>query len=260
MNACDKRGGGMFAMLLILMGVLLFLENVGLIPSWSMADFWPVWMIIWGVFMIDRTRNLIAVIWSGGLIVSGILVILGNLHILHISVSIIGPVMLIALGLILLVAPGHVRQLGEQWRGDAGARWRARQELRDQIRSSIGNTMRIFRGNSLHEDVVFSSVTRRIQTQQFEGGRVTAVFGSIQLDLVEAVMASTNGGARLKADAVFGGIEIIVPRTWKVDMRSTAVFGGCDDRTLPPRPELGIEPPKLLITGSAVFGGVTVRN
>jgi predicted membrane protein len=258
MSVCEKRGNGLFAVLLILMGALLFLENVGLLPGWRIADFWPVWMIVWGVFIIDRSRHAIALIWSGALIISGVLLILGNLNILHVNANVIWPVMLIALGVALLIAPAQFREWGESVRAKRQARWDARQEFRDHIRSSIRGSVRSFYGNSLREDVVFSSVTRRLQSQQFEGGRVAAVFGSIQLDLAEATMA--NGTARLKADAVFGGIEIIVPRTWKVDLRSAAVFGGCDDRSIPPRPELGMEPPRLSITGSAVFGGIVVRN
>ena len=59
---------------------------------------------------------------------------------------------------------------------------------------------------------------------------------------------------------IFGGIEITVPRTWKVVMKNAAVFGGCDDKTVPPRPEPGFEPVTLVITGAAVFGGVEIRN
>ena len=43
-------------------------------------------------------------------------------------------------------------------------------------------------------------------------------------------------------------------------MKSTAVFGGCDDKTVPPRPEPGFEPVTLVINGGAVFGGITIRN
>lgn len=258
MNSCGKSGGGFFALLLILMGVALFLENVGLLPGWRIADFWPIWMIVWGVFIIDRSRHALAVIWSGALIVCGVLIILGNLGILHVDAGIIWPIVLIALGLGLWLAPAQVKQLGSRLSENAGGRWQAHAELGDQIRSSIRSTIGRFSGNSIREDAVFSTINRRLDTQQFEGGRLAAVFGSIRVDMADAAML--NGEARLKADAVFGGIEIIVPRTWRVELRSAAVFGGCVDRTVPPRPELGIEPPKLVVVGSGVFGGITVRN
>jgi hypothetical protein len=250
-------------MLLILMGALLFLDNVGLLPIRDINAFWPVWMIIWGVFIIDRGRHMLAWIWAFALIVCGVLLILGNLRILPVNASIIWPVMLIALGVALLVAPGQLRQLPERWRADSEARRaefaRKREERRERFRERWGY-VKSYHGSTLHEDVVFSAVNRRLETQQFEGGRLAAVFGSVQVDLVNAGITPPGGVARLKADAVFGGIEVIVPRTWKVDMKSAAVFGGCDDRTVPPRPELGVQTPTLVVTGAAVFGGITIRN
>ncbi len=89
---------------------------------------------------------------------------------------------------------------------------------------------------------------------------MAAVFGSIELDLSDTSISSPDRRVRLDASAVFGGIEITVPRTWKVVMKNAAVFGGCEDKTVPPRPEPGFEPPTLVITGAAVFGGVEIRN
>jgi hypothetical protein len=61
-------------------------------------------------------------------------------------------------------------------------------------------------------------------------------------------------------NAVFGGIEIRVPRTWRVERESAAVFGSFEDKTVPPRPEPGFEPPTLVIRGNAVFGSIEVKN
>jgi hypothetical protein len=253
----------LFPILLILMGALLFLDNVGVLRPIRMQDFWPVWMIIWGVFVIDRARrNVLAWIWAGALVVCGVLLILGNLGILPVRPNVIGPVMLMAAGLAWLLAPGELRTYGERFRERAEAR-RAelasgRTERREGYRAWWGESKSYF-GNRLREDIVFSSVNRRLETQQFEGGRMAVVFGSIQIDLANAGMAP-GATAYLKLETVFGGIEMIVPRTWKVEMRNSAVFGGCDDRTVPPRPELGVETPKLVVTGAAVFGGITIRH
>jgi len=260
MSACEKPSGGLFAVLLILMGALLFLDNLGILPIRNIADFWPAWMIVWGVFIIDRGKCTQAWIWGSALTVCGVLLILGNLHILHVNANIIWPVALIALGTALLIAPAELRDWSEKWRLNADQRRQERRERREHFKSAIGSAVRRYYGSSLHESVVFSSVNRRLDTAQFEGGRLSTVFGSIQIDLVDAAIVNPPNIARIKADAVFGGIEIIVPRTWKVDLRNAAVFGGCDNRTLPPRPELGVEPPTLVVTGGAVFGGITVRN
>jgi hypothetical protein len=89
---------------------------------------------------------------------------------------------------------------------------------------------------------------------------VEAVFGGLELDLSGAAITTPDRRAVLEANAVFGGIEIRIPRTWRVERESAAVFGGFDDKTVPPRPEPGFEPPTLVIRGSAVFGGIEVKN
>ena len=52
----------------------------------------------------------------------------------------------------------------------------------------------------LNEAIVFSSVNRRVETQQFEGGKLDVVFGSIELDLSEASIASPARQAELEAE------------------------------------------------------------
>ncbi len=250
MNFADLPRGSLFALMLIVAGALLFLDNLGILPIQDIRAYWPIFIVIWGVSMFDRMRNPVASIWSLALIVWGILLILGNLHILHVSGSVFWPVMLIAFGVTMLVRPTQFREWPER------IRLQARLHTHSRARSS-GES---FFGNRLQESVVFASVNRRVETQQFEGGKVDSVFGSIELDLSGASISSPDRRARLEANAVFGGIEITVPRTWKVVMKSSAVFGGCDDQTVPPRPEPGLEPVTLVITGAAVFGGVEIRN
>ena len=45
-----------------------------------------------------------------------------------------------------------------------------------------------------------------------------------------------------------------------VEVRASAVFGGVDDKTAPPRTTPGVTPPKLIITGFAAFGGIVVKS
>jgi predicted membrane protein len=261
MNLSNLPRGSLFALLLIIAGSLLFLENLGLVPLGDIRAYWPLWLVVWGVFIMDKTRSSIGSVWAGALIISGILLILGNLQIIRVNGGIVWPVMLIAFGVTMLMRPA---QFGE-WQGQIRlAALERRKARRARFQGAFGNrsfgNSDEFHGNQLHEAVIFSSVSRRVDTQQFEGGTLGAVFGSIEIDLTSASITSPQRMACLKASAVFGGIEILVPRTWKVDMKSAAVFGGCEDRTLPPRPEAGFEPVTLVVTGGAVFGGIQIRN
>jgi hypothetical protein len=256
MNLSNVPRVSLFAVMLIVAGALLFLDNLGLLPIPDIRAYWPLWMVIWGVTILDRRRNLVATIWALALISCGILLILGNLHIIHVTAGVIWPVALIAFGSMMLVRPLPLHAWPERFRV-AAARHRHRHRFGHFREDTTGES---FAGNHLNEAIVFSSVNRRVETQQFEGGKLDVVFGSIELDLSGASISSPARQAEIEANAVFGGIEITVPRTWKIVMKSTAVFGGCDDKTVPPRPEPGFEPVTLVINGGAVFGGITIRN
>jgi predicted membrane protein len=254
MNLNGLPRGSYFALMLIVSGAFIFLDNIGVLPVENIGAYWPVWIIVWGVWMFDRVRNPVTGIWALAAVVWGTLLILGNLHLLHVHGGVFWPVMLIALGVTLLMRPTYFHDWPERMR-EHSLRMQSRRS-RWQPQFQTQNSF----GNKLRESVVFGSMNRRVETQQFEGGKIEAVFGSIELDLSNASISSPERQARLDATAVFGGIEIRVPATWKVVMKNSAVFGGCDDRTVPPRPEPGLTPITLVVTGAAVFGGVEIRN
>src|SRR6202012_5596308 len=120
---------------------------------------------VWGVIMIEHRRDAQSLIWSSVVILAGILLVLGNLHIIHVTAGVIWPLLLIAFGLTMLT--GKCR-----WQS---ADWRARMsEVRDWMPTTQGGS---FFGNRVPESVVFSSAERRVDSQGFEGGKVDAVFG-----------------------------------------------------------------------------------
>ena len=248
MNFADLPRGSLFALMLIVAGVLLFLDNLGVLPIQDIHAYWPIFIVIFGVQILDNRRGKVGRIWGLAVMAWGILLILGNLQVIHVSGSVFWPVMLIAFGITLLMRPTWDLR---EWQQRA---LRFQQSVRPHARGES------FFGNKLRESMIFGSLNRRVETQQFEGGKVEVVFGSIELDFSDAAISSPDRRAVLDVNAVFGGAEITVPRTWKVLMKSAAVFGGCDDRTVPPRPEPGLEPTTLVITGAAVFGGIEIRN
>jgi predicted membrane protein len=247
MSLSNLPRGSVFALMLIIAGALLFFDNIGILPIQNIQAYWPVFIVFWGASVLERWRNPVAVIWGFALIAWGVLLILGNLQILHVTGSVFWPVALIAFGASMLVRPMPFRDWYERV-----LRMKEQQRLRAPRDSYFGNRLR--------ESTVFGSLNRRVETQQFEGGKVEVVFGSIELDFTEAAISSPDRRAELEVSAVFGGAEITVPRTWRVVMKAAAVFGGCDDRTVPPRPEPGLDPVTLVIKGAAVFGGIEIRN
>jgi hypothetical protein len=111
---------------------------------------------------------------------------------------------------------------------------------------------------SLRETAVFGGGKRKISAPDFQGGKLDAVFGGFEVDLRQAGIAGDS--AVLEINAVFGGAEVKVPRSWEVVMRGAGVFGGYADSTDHPDRAQYPNPKRLIVRGAAVFGGVEIKN
>jgi predicted membrane protein len=105
---------------------------------------------------------------------------------------------------------------------------------------------------------IFSGGERQIVSQNFKGGKISAVFGGIELDLTKANLAP--GVSELEIACVFGGATIIVPDDWWVTIEVTPILGGFSD-TRKLNPGRAVDSSKhLLIKGAVIFGGGEVKS
>jgi hypothetical protein len=105
---------------------------------------------------------------------------------------------------------------------------------------------------------VFSGGERQIVSENFKGGKVTAIFGGSEIDLTKAKLAP--GKSELELACIFGGTTIIVPDDWFVTIEVTPVLGGFgDSRKLTPGRTVD-STKQLVIKGAIVFGGGEVKS
>ncbi len=104
---------------------------------------------------------------------------------------------------------------------------------------------------------IFNGAEHRVTTSSFQGGETTAIFGGIDLDLRSA--AVTEAPARINTFALFGGVDVVVPATWTVKRDVLGIFGGSDDDRSE-KPLVQDDHPDLIVTGFAMFGGVSVKS
>ncbi|HUJ21587.1 MAG TPA: DUF5668 domain-containing protein [Bryobacteraceae bacterium] len=232
--------GVIIAGLLILAGVLLFLDNIGVLHAGNLWDYWPLALVAIGAAKFWESRYVGGKVWGGMMFATGVCFLLSNLGIWHISFNIIWPLGLIAVGILML--------------SNALERKRAPES---GLTPSPGF---VSPENALREWSVFGGIKRRLDTKDFQGGEMLAVFGGIEIDLRRAAIATPNHEVTVEANATFGGIELRVPEDWLVVIRGLGIFGGYVDKTIPPKPQEGVITPKLIVTGYAVFGGVNVEN
>jgi predicted membrane protein len=105
---------------------------------------------------------------------------------------------------------------------------------------------------------VFSGGERQIVSENFRGGRISAVFGGMELDLTKAKLAT--GRNELEIACVFGGATLIVPDDWNISIEVTPVLGGFSDsrKLIPGRTVDSTK--QLVIKGAVVFGGGEIKS
>ncbi|MFQ3596947.1 MAG: DUF5668 domain-containing protein [Chloroherpetonaceae bacterium] len=228
MNAQLLSGRLWVGVLFIVVGVLVFLDQLHLIKFWQLfSTWWPLLLLGLGL------TKLIARSGSPGvailLLSLGAILQLQRLQILDIDlISLILPLALIFGGAAILLS--KVRQIGTD------------------------------STNRLNYYAVLGGSTQRISSSNFQGGSVTAVLGGVEIDLRDAVLLST---ATLEVTAVLGGVEVRVPAHWQVEVSGTPVMGGIENR----RPEnklanvsAPLDAPILRINATAVFGGIEIHT
>jgi hypothetical protein len=113
------------------------------------------------------------------------------------------------------------------------------------------------RGDEESDDLglvaVFDGIELTSRANAFTGGSMVAWFGGIRVDLSEVGLAP---GAQLSLHALFGGIDIKTPPSWRIESELKALAGGVDART-PGYDDP--DAPVLSVTGRALFGGIAVR-
>jgi predicted membrane protein len=230
------RGGHqLVGIVLIAVGGLFILSNLGFLHVEDIWEFWPVILIVIGLSNLAQWRA--RTFPTAGVLLTGVgtAFLLRNLGIIQVNVwRYIWPGLMITWGAALL------------FRHAAGC---------EPVRAAGG--IPGSSANKLDEWVVFGGIERKIQSQEFEGGHAFAAFGGIELDLRDA--GTKKEEIAIEASAMFGGVEIRVPDAWDVTVNGTGIFGGYSDGTSP-RVGATEKRPRLVVTGTAIFGGVEVRN
>lgn len=214
---------------IVVIGIGLTLDN--LIPGYGLArilfKLWPLVLVVLGFLKLRQDRGNVA---------GWILVIVGALF----TAALLGHGQLIDLIFpLILVSVGIVVVLKALRKGR-------------QVPPELARHESFIQGTA-----IFSGFKRRVGVLDFKGGELTAIFGGFELDLRQAAMEGEQ--VRIDVFVLFGGGEIMLPPGWEVMNRITAIAGGVDDKTYPPA--AGETPRnRLLLTGTALFGGVELKS
>lgn len=221
----NNPGRLLIGVLLLAAGILFLLDVAEYVDGGEIiGTWWPLAVIAFGlVSLMGPARSIIG---GGIVILVGLVLLIATLGILPVSAGeIVLPLILIAVGLGLLFVRAGYRG------GDP---------------HNTVNGFAVFGG----QDIVS-------RADRFTGGSLTAIFGGATLDLRQAALDSE--GAQVETFAAFGGIDIIVPRGWRVTVSGMPLFGAFEDhadRSARVEPET----PTFRVSGIALFGGIEVKH
>jgi predicted membrane protein len=240
-NGSNIIGG----LILISIGVALVLRKMDFpFPNWLFT--WPMILILVGFYsgVKHKFRNNSWIILSG----IGVFFLLDKFIPGLTLTPFFWPIIIIAAGVLFILRPSGMRDnnWGFNYSNKNQGNWQA-------YGSSTGTDSNDF----LNIHSVFSGVQRSVLSKNFQGGKVSCVFGGAEIDLTQADL---NGSVDLKMEAVFGGIKLIVPAHWQVINQIDGIFHGVDDKRRAPAGAYDNISKTVILKGSAVFGGIEIRS
>ena len=99
---------------------------------------------------------------------------------------------------------------------------------------------------------IFGGKDLNFDGQVFDGAELTAIFGGVECDLRGAIIEKD---CKIKATAIFGGIDIFVPNGVNVKVSSTNIFGGTGDEC----EHTPNSPVTIYVEAVSIFGGVDLK-
>jgi predicted membrane protein len=237
LNPKDRHSTLIAGLLIIAFGVLLLLDQEGIVPVTHVLRFWPLILIVPGLVKLFQGRTTEERVFGTALVFFGLLFLFSALGFRHFEFSHLWPLIIIAAGAWILYSPPKIMHKPVVLFKGLTA---------DQSQGEINSVNVLGGGES------------RITSRNFRGGKLVAVFGGFKLDMSEAEIEGEE--AVIDLVAFFGGGEFIIPRTWEVSVRGTGLFGGHGDETRHLPPEPGKPRKTLIIRGSWMFGGFNIKN
>jgi len=121
---CEGRHGLWGAFVLgvgiLALGVILILDNFGLVDASALAPFWPLLLVVWGVSHLVQPASSRKIAWGLSWIAVGAIILLNNLGVIAVGIQVLWPVVLVIIGANLLLRGSRRRLHG--FAGDSGRR------------------------------------------------------------------------------------------------------------------------------------------
>ncbi|MEP0712101.1 DUF5668 domain-containing protein [Algoriphagus sp.] len=277
-NRINNNDGGMiFGFIILAVGVLILLRKLNIFyPDWLLS--WPMILIAIGVITLVKHefKSFFGLLMLG----LGVFFLLEREFDFHFGLqNYIFPIALILVGIYLITKKQQERQALTSIQDKLNAKNAANQtstddKVSDQAyhkeektafsRQTTGNksfsgmsgTSGASYSDSVSIDSILSGINKRMLTKNFQGGKLTAAFGGIDLDLTQS---DFSGMINLQVDVIFGAIKLVVPPHWDIRVEVTNIAAGVEDKRVYRQAETDSDK-ILVIRGTVFFGGLEIKS
>ncbi len=206
----------------LLLGGLLLLDSLNIHGFDNLlATWWPLFVVGGGLLVFLNGAQ--SYLWALLLVAFGVVYQLKNLDVINFDPwQVFWPAMIIVIGLSIIFR-------------------------------STGNRQKVATENSDDVSAILGGVDHTNKSDDYTGGKITAILGGVKVDLRKAVIKKE---ATLDLFTIMGGVELTVPENVIVKSKAAVIMGGIENKaqTLEAK-----NAPVLYITGDIIMAGVEVK-
>lgn len=236
-RTCSKTDGlPLMGVILIGLGLVFLLDRLNIIPSEirSYIITWQALLIFIGFINLFRKNSRFPGIIL--ILVGSTFLIPEIIHIPFEAKQVIWPIVLIVIGVTIV--------------------FKAKKFKSPQLLKSHSDSYNDH--EKINEVAIFGGGKRMITTQNLKGGKITAIFGGLEIDLTDATIIDDI--AVIEVACIFGGVSFIVKPEWNVQLQVATILGGFDDKRKVYKQDHSENSKQLIIKGAAIFGGGEVKS
>lgn len=225
-----KFGNILWGLILVVIGIIFALNALGITDiNIFFRGWWTLIIIIPSLIGLFKNESKM---WSIIWLVIGIVLLLCAQNILSFTMvgKLIFPFILVMIGLSII--------------------------FKDTINKNVSEKIKKLNNEKTEGEeycATFGGQNADYNGQEFKGANLDAIFGSVELDLKNATISKDQV---INANAIFGGIDIIVPANVNIKVKSTPIFGGVSNKV---KTQYNESLPTIYINSFCMFGGVDIK-
>lgn len=223
---------GWFGFIVLIVGLLILAKHLHLYYL-HFHLLWPVVLIVIGLILgvKHRFRNVAPFVLVG----VGIAYLIRPFEFMGVSSSELAvPLGLILMGLYIIFRP-----------------------RRKQVFMERDVSISTSEENMLNIDVAFGGKKSIVTSKEFKGGNISVAFGGVELNLMQA---DSPVPMILDLKVSFGGVEIVVPSHWEVEVDIQPTMGSVEDHRMMRTTNASEEKRRLILRGTCAFGSVEIKS